>query len=87
MLRDLPKSARHFWKESINDQISQVVDDRDSNGHRRSLPGNETLAMALNEIAVKGRSGFFFHLPSREALKKSDSNDLLPVSRAPPMPG
>lgn len=87
MLREVPRSETHFWKDSLRGQISQQVEDRDSNGHKRSIPANETLAMALNEIAAQRRHGFFFHLPSREALKKSDNEKLLPASRTMPMPG
>jgi hypothetical protein len=68
-------------------QLALDVADKDSNGHVRELPGNEVLVMALNEIAAEQGRGFYYYLPFREAWKKHDSIDLLPVSRRPVAPG
>lgn len=87
LLRDVPRSDKFFWKDTIAEQIAQKVEDRDLSGYKRALPGNETLVMGLNEIAVEQGYGFFLHLPSRESWKTNDDESLLPLSRRPGSPG
>jgi len=65
LLRNIPCSKRHFWKASSTSQLSQKVYDKDMNGHKRALPGNEVFVMALNEIATDRGQGFFLYLPNR----------------------
>jgi len=86
MLRDIPPTTR-FLQPDATAQLAIQISDRDANGHVRGLPDNETLVMALNEIAAERGRGFFYYLPFREAWKKHDGVDLLPVSRRPTAPG
>jgi len=63
------------------------INDRTQEGGTRALKENETLIMALNEIAVYLGYGFFFHLANFDTLKISlnkNSTDL--ESRKPPPP-
>lgn len=87
LLRDLQISGRHFWKQSASEQLSQKAFDKDSNGFKRSLPGNEVSTLALNEIARARGYGLFYYLPSREIWKTNEDEALLPVSRVPHAPG
>lgn len=85
-LRTLPTSPRHFWKESVEEQLSQEMHDRREHMITRPLPGHEIMAMALNEIAAHRGQGFFFHLPSRHYWKKYEDSSRLPAGRVPPTP-
>lgn len=81
-LRDLEQSDRHFWKDSLAEQLAQSVKDKSTDGNLRKLPGNETTVMALNEIAVQRGRGFFYHFRETHGGWKSHSNeDLWPGSR------
>jgi hypothetical protein len=85
-LRDIPPGAT-ILQPSAGEQRSQKISDKDANGYERVLPDNETLVMAMNEVAAKHARGFFYYLPFREAWKKTDSVDLFPKSRVPDAPG
>ncbi|KAK1814605.1 hypothetical protein LTR12_010991 [Friedmanniomyces endolithicus] len=86
-LRSIPPAAQYFWRASIQEQLSLVVEDVDPDGKARKLPKNELLCMALNEVAARHRCGFFLYLPSRECWKTPANGNLLPESRRTPPPG
>lgn len=86
-LRSLPSSRDVFWKRLTTDGDPAAVWDKNHHGLERLLPGNETLVMALNEIAADNGRGFFYYLPSREYWKTPDREPLMPVGRAPGIPG
>lgn len=87
LLRSLPSTRDLFWQQLTSDHASAAIWDKNHHGLERLLPGNETVAMALNEIAADGERGFFYYLPSREYWKTPDKEPLLPVGRAPGAPG
>ena len=81
-LRDLGPSGRHFWRDSLAEQLSQSVNDKGTDGNLRKLPGNEITVMALNEIAVQRGRGFFYHFRETHGGWKSHSKESLwPGSR------
>jgi hypothetical protein len=86
MLRDMPPTSE-LLQSSAAEQRSHKVSDRDANGYERVLPDNETLVMALNELAARHARGFFYCLPFRDAWKKTDLVELFPRSRVPISPG
>ena len=86
VLRDLPLTTR-FLQSDAAAQLALQISDKDTNGFVRELPDNEVLVMALNEISAERGRGFFYYLPFREAWKKHDSINLLPISRRPVAPG
>lgn len=59
------------------------VMDVTADGFVRKVPKNEILTLALNERAVSGGRGFFFHLPSRDSLVTPLGIERLPSSRVP----
>lgn len=85
MLRDLPISARYFWRDTVEEFVQQEVLDRFyDDANPRPLPANEVLVLALNEIAAERRYGFFFHLPNRMSWTRNNFN---PKTRTPPKQG
>lgn len=86
-IRATPLSKRHFWKESIGEQISQTVVDQNPDYIKRTLTENEVTVLALNEIAAEHGRGFFFHLPSRLAWTSAVDRRRLPTERIPKPPG
>lgn len=65
-LRDIPTSSRFFWRDELQEYLTQRVRDRTHDStNDRDLPPNEIDCLALNEIAVSEGQGFFFFLPSR----------------------
>ena len=87
-LRELSLSDFHFWRDSLSEQFSLTVLDQKSDGTKRPLPKNEIAAMALNEIAVQHKRGFFLHLLSRKAwTSKPPSEAICPPGRLSPQPG
>ncbi|KAK5722360.1 hypothetical protein LTR15_005590 [Elasticomyces elasticus] len=87
-LRQLPIADRHFWKPSLEEQLSQVVTDKRGNTGPRTLPKNEVTALALNEIAASRAFGFFSFLPNRGTLSDTNSSETLhPSSRRATQPG
>jgi hypothetical protein len=88
LLRSLPVSARHFWRSCLEEQLSFTQYDLKAvTNFKRSMPGNELLTMALNEIAVTRGRGFFFHILCRDAWTSWPNADMHPESRVPPIPG
>lgn len=88
LLRSLPASPRHFWRNSLEEQLSFTQYDlKAASNFKRSIPGNELLALALNEIAVSRGRGFFLHLLCRDAWTSWPNEEMHPGSRVPPMPG
>jgi hypothetical protein len=85
MIRDIPKSTRYFWQDSVADQVALLVYDYTSSVVKRTLNPNEILAMALNEIAYSQGEGFFFYLRTRDG-RHDDDKVILPESRKPPSP-
>ncbi|KAK5703519.1 hypothetical protein LTR17_022031 [Elasticomyces elasticus] len=85
-LRDIPSSARYFWQNSTLAQLKMTAFDQNTEYIKRKLPEQEVCALALNEIAVEHRSGFFFHLPSRQASTSNPGEDRLPHERRVPEP-
>jgi len=70
-LRDITPSSRCFWKEDIREHLAQQIKDRTYDStNERDLPANEIDALALNEIAVAHKDGFFFFLPSRTSWSR-----------------
>lgn len=86
-LRAVPPSARLFWKDTIQEQLSQGAKDRYNRGILRDLTKHEITTMALNEVAAELGRGFFFYLPSREVWKTPASESMIPRSRVPEYPG
>ncbi|THX31612.1 hypothetical protein D6D12_02718 [Aureobasidium pullulans] len=84
VLRQLEHSRRYFWRQSIDEQLSLKIHERDVNG-KRLLSGNEILVMALNEMAAHRGRGFFFYLPPMRAHPTKSL--LIPESRVPSPPG
>lgn len=82
MLRNIT-SQRHFWKTTLQDQLTQQA--WDDVEWRRKLRSNEVMTMALNEIAAASGRGFFFHVPSRETYKQ-DEDVNHPAGRRPRAP-
>jgi hypothetical protein len=86
-LRTLERSDRCFWKTSHSAQLDQTIFDKSSDGTSRQIPSNEIAVMALNEIAVHHKRGFFLHFKGRDGWKKRPSEELCPASRISPQPG
>lgn len=86
LLLDIPKSKRHFWKDTHKEHVSlrtapgQVADKSSEGTNNLPLTANQIMAMALNEYVVEHafeaecEGGFFYHFPSRETLMKVGSN-------------
>lgn len=83
-LHDIPTSKRHFWKESIVEQLALEMADKYPEQTTRPMSKHEILVMALNEIAVHYGYGFFFHLPSKGGQRKTPNDEVCPRSRVPP---
>jgi hypothetical protein len=82
LIRELPTSARYFWKGTYAEYVRQEISDKTADGtNPRKLPPNEILALALNEVAAKAGSGFFFHAPNRDSWSRQAFE---PKSRGPP---
>ncbi|KAJ5062907.1 hypothetical protein J3E74DRAFT_239996, partial [Bipolaris maydis] len=80
-LREIAPSAQHFWKDDLDEYLTQQVRDRTYDStNDRNLPANEIDALALNEIAVARKEGFFFFLPSRSSWSRQTFN---PPNRGP----
>lgn len=60
--------------------------DKNGDGVKRSLPGNEKSAMALNEFAAEAGRGFFLYLPSKDVWKTVPDSTRLPATRVPVAP-
>ncbi|GAB7349834.1 hypothetical protein MBLNU459_g0540t1 [Dothideomycetes sp. NU459] len=86
-LRKTSQSETAFTTSTMEEHIHKNAVDKDARGHKRGLPGNEVIVMALNEIAAQRRRGFFFHLLTREGWKKWPKSDLVPESRRAEAPG
>ncbi|KAF2444542.1 hypothetical protein P171DRAFT_485986 [Karstenula rhodostoma CBS 690.94] len=80
LLQDLPLSFT-FIKDAYQSQVSFSKDgirDKAGDGTKwNEMAANETVAMALNEVAVSQKRGFFFHLPNRDRLK----NDTVGITK------
>ncbi|KAL8645235.1 MAG: hypothetical protein Q9226_007387 [Calogaya cf. arnoldii] len=86
-LRDLPTSARLFWKETQYEQYHAGATDMDSHGDTFELYKNAVTAMALNEYSAQDGRGFFYFLKSSLAWKKTKKDTVCPESRLPGQPG
>ena len=86
-LRNIPTSDRYFWKDALADQRGLVVKEKQISRTFRQLPGNELIAMALNEVAFSRGRGFFLHLRNRDSHKTPPSKSICPTSRAHTKPG
>lgn len=86
LLRSTTIANRYFWKQSLAEQLSQTVYDKNPDYIRRTLPGNEVTVLALNEIAFGHGRGLFYHLPSREIWKSPADEGRIPKERVPPLP-
>jgi hypothetical protein len=71
LLRELPLTFS-FVKDTFESQtrLKDALCDKAGDGTVWvKLTANETIAMALNEVAVLHRRGFFWHFPNRDRLK------------------
>lgn len=82
-LKTIPVSGAYFFcKKTYKAQMDFAIPDKIKTGSERSLPANEKLAMALNEVAASRKAGFFLHIRNRDCWKKfSDSEVLCPPER------
>ncbi|SMY28913.1 unnamed protein product [Zymoseptoria tritici ST99CH_1A5] len=87
LLRSLDRTDRHFWKATIEGQLSQQATDHSRRSQKRALSKHEISTLALNEVAAKRRRGMFLYLPSRDAWKPMADETLIPACRNPPLPG
>lgn len=79
LLRNKPTSDRLFWKDTLHEHLEQRRDitDKSVDGtNKKELTANVLAVLALNEVAYALGEGFFFHLTSRDRLKKGTDLNL-----------
>ena len=87
LLSEIPTSGRFFWKQSTEEQLNQTLWDKYPYGTQRPLPKYEILVMALNEIAVHYRYGFFCYLVCRDTQDQGSKEEKCAPTRLIPPAG